>query len=68
MKCLFDCSTGPLGAIEVGANDDMLLADRNPLENIVLVANPDKNFIVIMNQWKIKRQLSNNNIQSNKRV
>jgi len=44
---------GPLGVIEVGAYADMLLVDGNPLENIDLVADPDKNFVVIMKDGKI---------------
>jgi len=44
---------GPLGVIEVGAYADMLLVDGNPLENIDLVADADKNFVVIMKDGKI---------------
>jgi imidazolonepropionase-like amidohydrolase len=44
---------GPLGVIEVGAYADMLLVDGNPLENIDLVADPDKNFLIIMKDGKI---------------
>jgi imidazolonepropionase-like amidohydrolase len=44
---------GPLGVIVEGAYADMLLVDGNPLENIDLVANPDKNFVVIMKDGKI---------------
>ena len=43
----------PLGVIEVGAYADMLLVDGNPLENIDLVADPDKNFLIIMKDGKI---------------
>jgi imidazolonepropionase-like amidohydrolase len=39
---------GKLGAVEEGALADLLLVDGNPLENIKLVENPDKNFLVIM--------------------
>jgi len=39
---------GKLGVIEEGAYADLLLVDGNPLENLDLVADPDKNFVVIM--------------------
>ncbi|MBA2127589.1 hydrolase [Hyphomicrobium methylovorum] len=44
---------GKLGVIEQGAFADLLLVDGNPLENIDLVADPDKNFVVIMKDGKI---------------
>ena len=34
--------------MEQGALADLLLVDGNPLENINLVADPGKNFLVIM--------------------
>ncbi|MGD0151981.1 MAG: amidohydrolase family protein, partial [Xanthobacteraceae bacterium] len=39
---------GKLGVVEEGAIADLLLVDGNPLENIKLVADPDRNFLVIM--------------------
>ncbi|MBI2738630.1 MAG: amidohydrolase family protein [Rhodospirillales bacterium] len=39
---------GKLGVVEEGALADLLLVDGNPLENIGLVADPQKNFLVIM--------------------
>ena len=39
---------GKLGVIEDGALADLLLVDGNPLEDITLVAKPEKNFVVIM--------------------
>jgi len=39
---------GKLGVIEEGAYADLLLVDGNPLENLDLVADPEKNFVVIM--------------------
>jgi imidazolonepropionase-like amidohydrolase len=39
---------GKLGVVEEGAMADLLLVDGNPLENIKLVADPDRNFLVIM--------------------
>jgi imidazolonepropionase-like amidohydrolase len=44
---------GPLGAIEEGAYADLLLVDGNPLEDLDLVADPEKNFVVIMKDGKI---------------
>jgi len=39
---------GELGVVKEGAYADLLLVDGNPLENLDLVADPDKNFVVIM--------------------
>ena len=51
---------GKLGVVEEGALADLLLVDGNPLENIDLVADPDKNFLVIMKDGGIyKHKLSN---------
>jgi len=44
---------GKLGVVEQGALADFLLVDGNPLENIQLVATPDKSFVVIMKDGKI---------------
>lgn len=44
---------GKLGVVEEGAFADILLVDGNPLENIALVAEPDKNFLVIMKDGRI---------------
>jgi hypothetical protein len=44
---------GPLGVITEGAYADVLLVDGNPLENLGLVADPEKNFVVIMKDGKI---------------
>jgi imidazolonepropionase-like amidohydrolase len=44
---------GKLGVVEEGALADLLLVDGNPLENIKLVADPDKNFLVIMKNGAI---------------
>ena len=37
-----------LGVIEEGAFADLIMVDGNPLENINLVSNPEKNFVLIM--------------------
>jgi imidazolonepropionase-like amidohydrolase len=39
---------GKLGVVEEGAIADLLLVEGNPLEDIKLVADPDRNFRVIM--------------------
>ena len=39
---------GRLGVVEEGALADLLLVDGNPLEHIDLIANPGRNFLVIM--------------------
>ena len=44
---------GKLGVVEQGALADLLLVDGNPLENIQLIADPAKNFLVIMKDGKI---------------
>ena len=44
---------GKLGVVEEGAYADLLLVDGNPLQNLDLVADPDKNFVVIMKDGKI---------------
>jgi len=44
---------GKLGVVEEGAYADLLLVDGNPLEKLDLVADPDKNFVVIMKDGKI---------------
>lgn len=44
---------GELGVIKEGALADMILVDGNPLQNLDLVADPDKNFVVIMKDGKI---------------
>ena len=44
---------GKLGVVEEGALADLLLIDGNPLENINLIADPAKNFKVIMKDGRI---------------
>ena len=44
---------GPLGVIEEGAYADLILVDGNPLENLDLVADAEKTFVVIMKDGKI---------------
>ena len=44
---------GKLGVVEEGALADLLLVDGDPLEDIKLIADPAKNFVVIMKDGKI---------------
>jgi imidazolonepropionase-like amidohydrolase len=44
---------GKLGVVEAGALADLLLVDGNPLEDIRLIADPGKNFLVIMKDGTI---------------
>src|SRR5262245_4070795 len=44
-----------LGVMEEGALADLLLLDGNPIENLKLVADPEKNDLVIMKDGKIYR-------------
>jgi imidazolonepropionase-like amidohydrolase len=46
---------GKLGVIEEGALADLLLVDGNPMENIKLIEDPAKNFLVIMKDGKIHK-------------
>jgi len=49
---------GKLGVVEEGALADLLLVDGNPLENLKLIADPAKNFLVIMKDGKIYKNLA----------
>jgi imidazolonepropionase-like amidohydrolase len=49
---------GKLGVVEQGALADLLLVDGNPLENIKLIEDPAKNFLVIMKDGKIYKNLA----------
>ena len=44
---------GKLGVVEVAALADLLLVDGNPLQDINLLADPAKNFLIIMKDGKI---------------
>jgi imidazolonepropionase-like amidohydrolase len=44
---------GPLGVVREGAYADLLLVEGNPLEDISLIADPTKNFLIIMKDGKI---------------
>jgi imidazolonepropionase-like amidohydrolase len=49
--------TGKLGVVEEGALADLLLVDGNPLENINLVEYPATNFVVIMKDGNVYKNL-----------
>jgi imidazolonepropionase-like amidohydrolase len=44
---------GKLGVLEEGAFADLLVVDGDPIANIALVKNPEKNFLIIMKDGKI---------------
>jgi imidazolonepropionase-like amidohydrolase len=48
---------GKLGIIEEDALADLLVVDGNPINKIELVARPDKNFMVIMKDGKIYKDI-----------
>ena len=50
---------GKLGVIEEGAFADLLLVDGNLLENINLIADPARNFVVIMKDGKVYKNMLN---------
>jgi len=47
--------SGKLGVVEEGALADLLLVDGDPIDDIELVANPAKNFLIIMKDGKIHK-------------
>lgn len=48
---------GKLGVVEEGALADLLLVDGNPLDNISLVEDPAKSFVVIMKDGRIYKNI-----------
>jgi imidazolonepropionase-like amidohydrolase len=48
---------GTLGVVQEGALADLLLVDGNPLENLSLISDPAKNFVVIMKDGKIYKNV-----------
>jgi imidazolonepropionase-like amidohydrolase len=48
---------GKLGVVQEGALADLLLVDGDPIANISLVDDPAKNFLVIMKDGKIYKNL-----------
>ncbi len=49
---------GKLGVVEEGALADLLLVDGDPVADINLVADPAKNFLVIMKDGKVYKNLA----------
>ena len=49
---------GKLGVIEEGALADLLLVDGDPLQNIHVIENPEKNFLLIMKDGKVFKNLT----------
>jgi imidazolonepropionase-like amidohydrolase len=50
---------GQLGVVEEGALADLLLVDGNPLDDVALLADPEKNFVVIMKDGAIFKSKRN---------
>jgi imidazolonepropionase-like amidohydrolase len=48
---------GKLGVVEAGALADLLLVDGDPLQNLKLIADPAKNFVLIMKDGKVYKNL-----------
>jgi imidazolonepropionase-like amidohydrolase len=48
---------GKLGVVEEGAFADLLLVDGDPVANISLLNDPDKNFLVIIKDGKVYKNL-----------
>lgn len=48
---------GKLGIIQEGAMADLLLVDGNPLDNLKLIDDPEKNFLVIMKNGILYKNL-----------
>ena len=44
---------GKLGVIEAGALADLIVVDGDPIENLKLIADPDKNFVLIMKDGRV---------------
>ena len=48
---------GQLGVVKEGAYADLIIVDGNPLEDLNLVADPEKNFVVIMKDGKVYKNI-----------
>jgi imidazolonepropionase-like amidohydrolase len=51
-------SEGKLGVIEQGAYADLLLVDGSPIKNINLIEDPEKNFLIIMKNGIIYKNIA----------
>jgi imidazolonepropionase-like amidohydrolase len=54
---------GKLGVVEEGAFADLLLVDGDPIANIGLIEDPAKNFVVIMKDGKVFKNLLSPNAE-----
>jgi imidazolonepropionase-like amidohydrolase len=54
---------GKLGVVEEGALADLLLVDGDPIANIGLIEDPAKNFVVIMKDGKVFKNLLSPNAE-----
>lgn len=48
---------GKLGVVQEGALADLLLVDGDPIANIALIEDPARNFLVIMKDGRIYKNL-----------
>jgi len=48
---------GAFGVVEEGALADLILVDGNPLENLDLVIDPARNFVVIIKDGKTYKNM-----------
>jgi imidazolonepropionase-like amidohydrolase len=49
---------GKLGVIEEGALADLLLINGNPLENLAILTEPQKNIALVMKDGKIYKNIT----------
>ena len=56
-QCCIIPYPGKLGVIEVGALADLLLVEGDPTADIRLMADPAKNFVVIMKDGKLIKNI-----------
>lgn len=48
---------GTLGVVEEGALADLLLVDGNPLEDLAVIADPERNFALIVKDGRVVKQI-----------
>jgi imidazolonepropionase-like amidohydrolase len=48
---------GKLGVIETGALADLIVVDGDPIENLRLIADPDRNFLLIMKNGRVVKDV-----------
>jgi imidazolonepropionase-like amidohydrolase len=47
---------GPLGVVQVGAYADLVIVDGNPLKDVTMLSNPEKNLKLIMKDGVIYKK------------